>query len=96
MGLVGEDEIDLHGPAQHQHPAPVEAQAIPLLREWLEWREQVGQRFGDRGEIARVDAEIPVGELRGTSVRPRADEPDFEDRGVSADEGDDPLRQPSR
>jgi hypothetical protein len=39
----------------------LEAQAIPLLREWLEWRQQVGQRFGDRGEIARVDPEVPVG-----------------------------------
>jgi hypothetical protein len=89
MRLRREDEIDLHGAAQHQHPALLETEAIPLLGERLERGQQAWQRIGSRREVARVDPEVPVGALGRASLGPRPDEPDLMDGRVPTDEGDD-------
>ena len=67
-------QVHLDRPRQHQHPHPVGAQWIPLLRQAAQRLHQRGQRRRDGVEVARLDNEVPVRPLVGSALGPRPDQ----------------------
>jgi hypothetical protein len=96
MRLLRKDEIDLYRTAEQEHPALMKAQSIPLLGEWIERSQQPRECIGDGGEVARVDAEVPIGSIDRASFGPRADELDLTNCRVIAHESDDTFGERGR
>jgi hypothetical protein len=88
---VGEDQVDLRRSRQDQHPTLLVAQAIPLLSERLERREQIGKSSRDRAEVASIDQEVPVGIFSRNSCRTRAHELNAANSGMPGDSANNTL-----
>ena len=90
-----EDEVDFDRSAQHQHVARVIAQPVPLLRQRLQRRHQLGQGPGHRRKVCRLHLEVIVRQRPGVTPRPRPGQGDSIDSRMDWKRFGDPLSKAS-
>lgn len=71
LRMLEEQVLDLRRAAKDEHVDGEVAQRLPLRRERLKRREERSQVTRHRGEVRRLNSEVPVGEMLVSAPRPR-------------------------